>query len=137
MWFERPVSKFDVYVDVHKYTRKLSVKKYFLNKNSNPVSISGNASIAVDSGLKNHSLFNPPNTANQHLEVFKNLVLQDLDKLKPKKNVNPRNIKEGIEMLETRNDIIIMPVDKGGGVVILSKDYYNNQLMKLPSDTDT
>lgn len=70
--------------------------------------------MGVHSGLKNKSLFNPPNIAFQHLDVFMSLVLRDLDLLNPKKNVNPRHIKEGIESLEARKDKIIRPADKGG-----------------------
>lgn len=34
---KRPINKFDVFIDVHKYMRKMNMKKYFLNKNSQPV----------------------------------------------------------------------------------------------------
>lgn len=37
--------------------------------------------IGVDSGLKNKSLFNPMNTANQHVVDFKSLVLKDLEQV--------------------------------------------------------
>lgn len=123
---KRPISKFDVFVDVHKYMRKLNIKKYFLNKNANLVGISGSTSVAVDRGLHNKLLFNPPNMVNQHLEMYKELVLRDLDHITPKKNVNPRHIQEGIEMLDKRKNIIL-----------LSKDFYHNQLTEMLSDGET
>ena len=134
---KRPINKFDTYVDVHRYMRKLSIKKYFLNKTSNPTFGNTNASVAVDSGLKNKSLFNPPNTATQHLDVFKGLVLRDMEKIIPKKGVNPQYIYDGIKKLEARKDVIVRPADKGGGVVILSKEFYINQITEMLSDEET
>lgn len=109
---KRPLGKFDGYIDVHKFMRKISIKKYFLNKN--PVLASSTMAIAVDSRLKNKSLFNPPSIATQHLEVFKKCSFMWLDLLTPIKDVNLRCIKEGIEALESRKDIVIRPADKGG-----------------------
>lgn len=60
---KRPINKFDVFIDIHKYMCKVNMKKYFLNKNSEPTT--GTASVALDSGLRNKSLFNPLNKANQ------------------------------------------------------------------------
>lgn len=48
---KRPISKFDVYVDVHKYMRKLNMKKYFLNKNFILAITSTNTSVAIDRRL--------------------------------------------------------------------------------------
>lgn len=113
------------------------MKKYFLKSepsSSYPVNTS---IIGVDSGLKNKSLFNPVNTANKHVEVFKNLVLKDLDKVVPKRNINPPHIQEGMEQLQDRKSIVIRPADKGGGVVILDKTYYDSQLNKMLSDINT
>lgn len=124
---KRPINKFDVYVDVHRYMRK----KYFLNKTSNPVGVNANSSVAVDSGLKNKSLFYSPNTAIHHLEVFKWLVLRDLEKIVNRKGANSRG------QSETRNDVIVRPAEKGGSVVTLSKEFYINQLTEMLSDGET
>lgn len=91
---KRPINKFNVFIDVHKFMRKMNMKKYFLNKNSQPVT--NISSVPVDSGLHNKSLFNPLNGANQQVEVFKGLKLRDFEGLILKKNVNPRHIQEGI-----------------------------------------
>lgn len=68
------------------------------------------------------------------IEVFKNLVLKDIEELVPKKRVNPEYIKEGIKSLENRKNIIVRPADKGGGVVGLDKSFYHNQMMDLLGD---
>lgn len=57
------------------------MKKYFLNKNSNPVT-----GVPTDSSLRNKSLFNPLIIGtNQPLDVFKGLVLRDLEHIKSNK----------------------------------------------------
>lgn len=70
------------------------------------------------------------------MEVFKNLVLRDLEQIVPKKDVNQRHIREGIESLEKRKDIIVRPADKGGGV-ILDKGFYHQQMTEMLSDECT
>lgn len=65
---KRPINKFDVYIDVHKYMRKLSIKKHILNRNSYPTNPGSVRSGVVNSGLVGKKLFNPSNTAS-HLEV--------------------------------------------------------------------
>lgn len=78
------------FIDIHKFIRKINMKKYFLNKNSQPTTI--NSSIALDSGLRNKSLFNPLNKANHQVETFKSLVIGDLELVAPKRDVNPQLI---------------------------------------------
>lgn len=68
----------------------------------------------VDSGLRNKSIFNPQINNNHQIEVFKHLVLKDLDGIKIQKNVNPNHVTEGIKSLEKRKDVILRPADKGG-----------------------
>ena len=131
------MNKFDLYIDTHKFIRTLNLKKYFL---SHPVESSMRSNVAplyIDSGLKNRSLFNPQNSNNHYIEVFKQLVLKDIDELPQKKKVNPEFIKEGIKTLEKNKDIIIRPADKGGGVVVMDKEFYLNQLTTLLSDSIT
>ena len=130
------MNKFDVYIDTHKFVRTLNLKKYFL---SHPVTSSMKSTIVatkVDSGLKNKSLFNPQISNNHFIEVFKQLVLKDIEEL-PVKGVNPRYIKEGIESLEDKKNVVIRPADKGGGVVVLDKEFYCTQLSNMLSDTST
>lgn len=119
---------------VHKY---INMKKYFLNSGPSSSYPMNTNIIGVDSGLKNKSLFNPVNTTNQHVEVFKNLVLKDLDKVVPKRNINPPHIQEGIEQLQDSKSIVIRPAYKGGGVVILDKTYYDSQINEMLLDANT
>lgn len=93
---KKSINKFDVYIDIHKCIRKINMKKYFLGKRTNTDSRVGIPTIGIESGLRNKSSFNPLQSSNQHVEVFKQLVLRDLEGVAPKRNINPRYIQERI-----------------------------------------
>lgn len=84
----KPMNKFNIYIDIHKYVRKLNIKKKILSNNFNLRTKKTVETVGIDSGLKNRSLFNPPQPANHQVEVFKQLVLKDLNRLEPKKSLN-------------------------------------------------
>lgn len=91
------------------------MKKYFLSHPANPTMRIASLTDRVDSGLKNKSIFNLQNPSNHFIEVFKNLVLKDIEELTPKKRVNPEYITDGIKSLENKKNLIIRPADKGAG----------------------
>lgn len=79
------MNKFEVFLDTHKFIRTLNMKKYFL---SHPADTSRRivpASGRIDSGLRNRSIFNHHNSNNHFIEVFKNVVLKDIEALPLKK----------------------------------------------------
>ena len=65
------------------------------------------------------------------------MVLQDLESLKLKNRSDPIHIKKGIKLLKERTDIVIRPADKGGAVVIQSKEQYQNELSRQLQDGTT
>lgn len=69
----------------------------------------------VRSQLKNRSLFNPSVHSNEHVEVFNQMVLHELEKLKINKMKDPQENKLGIKQLEERKNVVIRPADNGGG----------------------
>lgn len=83
------------------------------------------------------NLFNPPNTDNKYIEVFRNMVITDLDSLKVKKVWDPVYIKKGIQALEEKKEILIRPADKGGGILLMTKAYYKEEMKRLLGDRDT
>lgn len=75
-------------------------------------------------------------TANT-LKFLKKLVLQDLDTLKLKRASDLLHIKKGIQTLTKRKDIVIRPADKGGEVVIHSKEQYMKEIDRQLLDEST
>lgn len=132
------INKFNAYVDINKFIRSLNIKKYMLNNTGvgRGTKIPDNNGIQY-SNLKNKSLFNPPPGNEGHIEVFKKLVLKDLQELKIKKVYNPGDIKNGIKKLEARKDIVIRQADKGGAIVIQSKVDYNDEINRQLNDETT
>ena len=110
----RNMNKFQTYVNVQKYTRSLNMKKYFL---SNPIERNSSGITPGHSNLRNRSTFNPQYTDTRHLDVFRNMVCKDLESLNIKRVKDSQCIKRGILSLEKRNDIVIRPADKGGGLL--------------------
>ena len=135
---KRNLNKFDAYVDVRKFVRKLNIKKYMLNQ-----PVRNQADRNMDEGrvqystLRNKSLFNPQVPNNHHIEVFSKMVLKDLDSLKVKRIPDPMIIHRGIKELEKNKGIIIRPADKGGAIVVLSREYYYEELDNQLKDTNT
>lgn len=69
--------------------------------------------VGTDSSLNNKSLFNPPNTANQHVEVFKktNFERSGRSGTKEKYKSPPYPRRYCIEQLEDRNNTIVQPAE--------------------------
>lgn len=117
------------------FTRKLNVKRYIL---SNLIRNTRNVSHDIQrSKLSNASLFNPPGGLAPILKVFRDILLRDLDNLKVKNANMSKELQEGLDKLCLQKDLIIRPVNKGGGIVVLDKDDYLTQLEKIVSDRDT
>lgn len=57
--------------------------------------------------------------------------MRDIEELPIKNRVNPGYIRDGLKSLEDKKNIIMRPADKGGGVVLMNKTFYHNQLMGI------
>lgn len=62
------------------------MKKYLLTNHFSLRTNNRIDTVGIDSGLKNKSFFNPPQTSNYQVEVFKQIVLRDLEGIVPKKH---------------------------------------------------
>lgn len=65
------------------------------------------------------------------------MVNQELEQWKIKRINESQNIKIGIKQLEENKKVVIRPADKGGAIVVLSKEYYNKELSDQLCDTNT
>lgn len=63
--------------------------------------------------------------------------MKDLDQLKIKKIKDSIHIKKGIQSLIRRKDLVIRPADKGGGVVLQTKDNYLKEIKRQLQDEST
>lgn len=129
------LDKFETYISIQKYIRKLNIKKYLIEKPINASTTQSNS--VVHSNLRNRSTYNPKPKDNTHIEVFKNLVTEEIKHLTVKKREEPRIIKTGIQKLIKRKDLVIRPSDKGGGIVIQTTEQYHKGMMKLLEDHHT
>lgn len=102
---KRGLNKFETYIGVQKFIRKLNVKKYYALNPIERLAMENNTT-----GLKNNSVFNPHIANNKYVDLFKRLVTTELEQLPVKKVYEHRDLKRGIESLDKRTDIVI-----GGG----------------------
>ena len=152
------LNKFETFIDVNKFIRKMNIKRHFiLNPIGNgtqvihripPSSIRRSGVNSDDvppticapiqhSNLRNASLFNPPGFVAPAIQVFKELVTKDLLSLKITKPRGVFPIQTNIKKICQRNEIVIRPADKGGGIVILDKSQYVEEMNRQLSDSST
>ncbi|KAM9320090.1 general transcription factor II-I [Gastrophryne carolinensis] len=82
--------------------------------------------------LKKPSTFVPPWNNSPAIQTFFNLVSEDIKKInlhKQEGNLNKEEL-EALRSLEKEEGIIIKKADKGGNVVILSRDYYCREVQR-------
>lgn len=65
------------------------------------------------------------------------MVSSDLEAMKIKKVRDPHYLKAGIATLEKNKNVVVRPADKGGGLVIMSKVFYNKEMDRLLADRST
>lgn len=64
--------------------------------------------------MRNRFKINPLASDNTFTEMFKNMVVNDLEQLKIKKGYDLEYIKRGIQSLEEKKEVVIRPADKEG-----------------------
>lgn len=105
---KKGLNKFQTYVGIQTFIRKLNVMKYYVQNPMERVVMEGN-----HTELRNNSVFNPSIANNKYVDMFKRLGTAELEKLPIKKEYEHKNIEKGIELLEKRKDTVVCPADKG------------------------
>lgn len=131
---DKNLNKFDVFIDFQKFIRKMNIKKFYAKNNS---ATEQAFEEFIHTTLRNNSVFNPKLTNNHFVEVFKSVVEQDFKKLKVRPSRRKKDVERGLELLENKKNIVIRSAYKGGGLVILNKSDYLDELNRLVSDTAT
>ena len=81
---DKNIYKFQLFIDIEKYIRKLNIKKFFASRSfTNPLGAGETG--YQHSGLKNNSVFNPQKGTHHHIEVFKRLVQDKVKQIEVKK----------------------------------------------------
>lgn len=125
---EKGIDKFEVYIDLQKFIRKLKIKKHYaLNHEAIPMT---EADGFVHTKLRNNSIFNPKVPGEQCIGAFRRMVENDLAKME-KKKTKSKHIWNTIQALGKRKEVVIRPADKGGGLVILKKVDYEEEMNNL------
>ncbi|XP_077334619.1 uncharacterized protein LOC143975965 [Lithobates pipiens] len=130
----KDLDKFETFIDLQKFVRKLNIKKFFANTKN-----TGKEKEELSfrhSQLRNNSIFNPNQQQNEEIKVFRKMVERDIRELtiKPSKK---KGIWKTIKQLEKKKDIVIRPADKEGGLVILNKADYEQEMANLLNIPDT
>ena len=109
--------------EINEFHRKLRFKEFFAHKNIPE----------DDSIVKNKSNFEPPKGRNQALENYINLTKQfsQPNYTRPVKSNIERIAKLCLKDDET---IVIKEADKGGGIVIMKKEYYKHKTLDMLND---
>uniref|UniRef100_A0A8C5MLR3 Reverse transcriptase domain-containing protein n=1 Tax=Leptobrachium leishanense TaxID=445787 RepID=A0A8C5MLR3_9ANUR len=131
------VNKFELFIDANKFLCKLTIKKYFLKK--------GVETAVYDNKKKSFKVksdFFPWWEKGPFLETFSKIVCQDFENLeenKVKKRVYnlTRAEQEVLKKLQTRKEWVIRAADKGGGTVIMKREYYETEARRILMDRTT
>lgn len=136
---QKRLDKFHTFIDIHKFVRKINIKRYIASNSSHSLHDFERAATSgtVYSGLSNPSLFSPPVPPAPTVTIFRDLVLKDLAKLPPKKIFNQSFPMAGFKSLCDRKNLVVRPADKGGGIVIQDRPDYVTEMYRILSDQDT
>ena len=115
--------------DVQQFTRKLRLKEYFHNKDTDSETVTENL-------VCNKSTFNPKKGRNQTLDGVCS-ILENISFSNQSQNIKtnlPKDENEALKSLMNDSNIIIKEADKGGAVVILNKNFYREKVLNMLND---
>uniref|UniRef100_A0A8C5M2E7 Reverse transcriptase domain-containing protein n=1 Tax=Leptobrachium leishanense TaxID=445787 RepID=A0A8C5M2E7_9ANUR len=130
------VDKFGVFVDLKKFQRKMCLKKFFLK---NPTEREVISSEFTHSGLKEGSSFFPRNMISEEMRIFEYMVMADINRIHSRKLQSnlTKNERDALTNLKNDPTIIIKSADKGGGIVIMDKELYDQEALRQLNDNTT
>ncbi|CAH2223184.1 Hypothetical predicted protein, partial [Pelobates cultripes] len=139
----RRANNFELYIDLKKFIRSLTIKRHFL---LHPPEIkTGGEGIDVDYRFRPKSHFFPTHSKGPFLETFEHLVDQQFQNMMKGTNRNKKNCfpnlnkkeENTLKRLIERDDVIIREADKGGGIVLMTTTYYLQEAAHILGDKDT
>uniref|UniRef100_A0A8C5PCD7 Reverse transcriptase domain-containing protein n=1 Tax=Leptobrachium leishanense TaxID=445787 RepID=A0A8C5PCD7_9ANUR len=128
------MDKFGVFVDLQKFKRSLCLKKYFLKDPVTRQVVDDNDGWR-HTELKKKSHFYPKHLISKEITTFETMVLDEMENIQPMKSQNlTKEEKEALKELAEDTTIIIKPADKGGGIVILNREDYHEESLRILND---
>ena len=117
-------NEIEIKADIQEFCLKLRLREYFLDSHQEPKLV------------HNKSNFKPPNQRNEELdELIQEITEVNVKKHTPKDNLS-KNERQALQQLKSNKRIVIKGADKGGSIVIMSKEQYEEMVMKhLNTDT--
>lgn len=117
--------------DIISFFRKIRLKKFFADNE-------GAESDTNLSGCKPQSTFTPTlDMVGPEVAIFERAVLRDLQTILKYNQKSPPNMAkqqlEALQSLQESQAITVKPCDKGGGIVLMSTDKYNNKILDMLS----
>ncbi|XP_078520483.1 uncharacterized protein LOC144785472 [Lissotriton helveticus] len=118
-------------MEMKDFVRKLKLQAFFQDKPS----IQG----TTDTGLRPKSTFTPPDsTMPIEILTFEKAIMTEVNKINLSKakvfhNTNKQE-QQAIRELAGNNEIIIKPADKGGAIVLQTRESYDTECLRLLSD---
>ena len=113
--------------DIAEFHRKIKLKEYFYC----------NENIEQDDSLvRNNSYFEPPRGRNQRLDEYIDMT-KVIPRNDPQRKTSfniTRNERKAIDNLAKDTSIVIKEADKGGGIVIMNKEFYKRKLLQMLDD---
>lgn len=122
--------------DIKEYTRKLQLKEYF-NEDDDDSTQNLNEEQEQDL-VRNKSDFNPKRGRNQTLDTvcntLDNFQLSNVPR-QTKSNLSKKE-EQALKDLCDDESIVIKEADKGGGVVVMNKAYYEVKILDMLNDPE-
>lgn len=106
------LNKFQIFIDIQKYTVSLTLRDIFWA--IPPGNWLGMHRLSPVRVYPTHHFLTLPGNMATNVNVFRDLVVKDLENLKTKLVQPQQDIKIGMDTLCNRKDIVVRPADKGG-----------------------
>ena len=111
-------NEIEINSDLKDFSRKLRLREFFLDSYREPRLVS------------NKSDFTPPKERDQELdEIVEDIMKMNIQTKAAKDNITKAE-RVALQQLKVNKDIVIKEADKGGVIVIMTKEQYKSMAMK-------
>uniref|UniRef100_A0A8C5QXH9 Uncharacterized protein n=1 Tax=Leptobrachium leishanense TaxID=445787 RepID=A0A8C5QXH9_9ANUR len=137
---ERKMNSFNTYIDMQRFKRNLCLKKFFVKTPMERKVMEENK--YQQTSLREKSKFYPKHMLSKEIEAFDQIITSEIRKEQKKKKKKqrtrpgnlPREENIALKKLCDTKELIVKPADKGGKIVILNKEGYEREALRLLGD---